>query len=173
MPSSRRPKGTYVRPTMDWFISSSAYIGGLASGDFHSNAPFMSLYNNDTNGGYLYVYRAIISSNEFTQVYIDQQQGFTVPYDPAPATATPTPFPLNPLNASPPGLLAIGNWLPTLRPATAPTQLEAPGQGIVFSVDSSAPIWIIPATWTLNVYTISSDDEITATFWYTYLRDQG
>lgn len=74
MATTRRPKGSYVRHTTDWFIDRCA-IGGLFYFPAHGEAGVLELFNNATDGSYLHIYRIWYENEANGQYYFTRQTG--------------------------------------------------------------------------------------------------
>lgn len=62
MGTHRTPKGSYVRPTADFYIDRAASAGALVSVVQTNIVPCIDLYNNATDGSYLHVYGVNMST---------------------------------------------------------------------------------------------------------------
>jgi hypothetical protein len=62
MGTTRRPKGTYVRPASDFFIHDTAMVGATYLSNAHLDAA-IELFNNATDGSYLHVYKVMLGND--------------------------------------------------------------------------------------------------------------
>lgn len=63
MASYRRPKGTVIRHTADWLTLQTASVGGWFQAAPTNRAVGFDLFNNDTAGGSLWVYKVICGND--------------------------------------------------------------------------------------------------------------
>ncbi len=167
MPSTRRPKGTYVRPTPDWFTDVLAYAGGFypdPGGAFQSFSTF-SLFNNDNQGRFLQLYFMSAFWNGASIIFGDLFKGSF-------GTLARNGASVDPLQPSPPGQVFLKSTVVVGSPSnpdiTAPTFFFGLGfasAGIGFG----APLAIIPVGWSLRLSNDFVSAESGLTFWYTYL----
>ena len=168
--STRKPKGTYVRSTPDWFVGSLA-IAGINTGTLLTNYSAAALYNNDSLSRYFYVYRMLVTA--FTSGYLYAQVfNRNIGVNPIPAQ------PLDPTKANPPGVATA--IFAALDPAltTAPFQIEFDGvlntmAASVLQIADNFPIFIVPPGWELEVWAGAAQITMNAVWWYTYTADQG
>jgi hypothetical protein len=67
MATYRRPKGSYSRPSPDFFIDSACTVGGVASAAAGTGA-VLDLYNNASDGSSLHVYNVWVG-NDASELY--------------------------------------------------------------------------------------------------------
>jgi hypothetical protein len=173
----RRPKGTYVRPTADWFTDRAATVGGA----FDPNAVLattLDLYNNATDGTNLHVYRLWGFNDAAGHYGVTTLKGHGANFM---------------RNASP---VIVGNpILPgQLYQDTIPPQysgflfpFDTPFSDVLFadneagSQDTFAapgPICVIPPGYSLRVYSLCGSGQthgqmMTASFYFLALPDSG
>jgi hypothetical protein len=70
----RRPKGSYVRPTGDFFIDRAATVGGFFVPSALLNTS-LDLYNNATDGSNLHVYRLWVHNDAETLYFATRVKG--------------------------------------------------------------------------------------------------
>lgn len=63
MASYRRPKGVVTRHTADWLPLQTASVGGWFQAVATNRAPGFDLFNNDNQGGSLWVYKVIVGND--------------------------------------------------------------------------------------------------------------
>lgn len=101
MASFRKPKGTFTRPAPDWFADNLAMIGWQdlqASGGSGGFVFTFSLFNNDTIGRNLWVYRVAGSWDGTAGILCDYFHGIF-------GSQVSVASAVNPRNATPPGVL--------------------------------------------------------------------
>lgn len=170
----RRPKGSYVRNTADWYIQQSACVGGYYNDRTHHGVIF-DLYNNAQDGSSLHLYEMWLSSD-------GQDNSPVYPVSGHAATLLSNSFPIVighgglpgqlyydlipaitiPLNTASAGAYIVADvsalWLPMQAPG--PLQVIPPGYSLRFRVD-----------W--NDAIASGGSIISASYYWTVIRDQG
>lgn len=160
MANYRKPKGTYNRPTADYFISQSAAAGVTIGGNF-ADTFYAGLYNNATDGSYLYVYGVCgLSQNANSTFAIYQQQGVG-------ATLAQAGLPVLVNGKMIPGAIYTGvqnNWA---------TMAQGFTWGRSFGGDSvffpGFPLAIIPPTWMALILEQAATNGMIAGFYWTNL----
>src|SRR5215472_3253738 len=64
MGTFRRPKGSYVRPSADFYILDSSSVGGIIT-VVSPPVPSLDLFNNATDGTLLHVYEVIVGAQGY------------------------------------------------------------------------------------------------------------
>jgi hypothetical protein len=167
MPSTRTPKGTYTRPTPDWFTDALAYAGGFwtdPGGAFQSFSTF-SLYNNDNQGRFLQVYFMSAFWNGASIILGDIFPGTF-------GTLVANASSVNPQIGQPPGQVFLKSTVVVGSPPnpdiTAPTFFFGLGFASA-GIGYGAPLAIIPVGQSLRLSNDFVSAESGLTFWYTYI----
>jgi hypothetical protein len=176
--SHRKPKGIYTRNTPEWFIDKLAWAYGVADSNFATTTIF-GLFNNDTSGRTLYVYRMrlvlIGGGHLFLRVF---QEDLATNFD---LSVTPDVQPgraVNPQLAMPPGQWKGGG---TSTPPPLDATLyriyitESPSGPILgeYLEQAQFPLWILPTGYSLELFGDQTTQFVSGAFWYTYLPDAG
>lgn len=167
MASYRRPKGTYVRSTPDWFTDALAYGGGFypdPGGAFQSFSTF-SLFNNDRQGRLLSVYFFSAFWNGASIILGDIYPGSFGTYL-ADASS------VNPLIGAPPGQIFLKTTVVGGSPPNPDITQPSFFFGLGFAsagIGYGAPLAIIPVGSSLRLSNDFVSAESGITFWYNYL----
>lgn len=162
----RRPRGTYVRPTPDWFSANAAAVFGFGNGGTGSD-PAVLLYNNDTLGRSLFVFGfgATNDGSEVVNWSFFNGPGFQL-------YASGNPFPIDPVIAQPVGQLYSG--LTAAQDAAPPRSTQ---EGLYLSSSTSIgsqnelvpvfapyPLAIVRPGWSFGAWNLHSI--LSAYFYY-------
>jgi hypothetical protein len=163
----RRPKGTYTRPTPDFFVNTLSFAGAYQpiTGAGFQVFTTISLFNNDNTGRSLLVYFISAFWDGAAVIFSDLFQGT---FGSLAATATP----VNPLSPTPIGQVFIKATTVAGSPPnpdiTAPTGFLGLGfasAGIGFG----APLYIVRPGQSLRLSNDQRAQEAGCTFWYNYM----
>lgn len=169
MPSYRRPKGVYSRPTLDWF-SDQVCTGAGAFQTFPlsgtGNDIHVSLFNNDTLGRLLYVYAISCGNDSAENLYCAFHAGTVGNFFAAGMS-------VNPSLGTPPGQIFLD-----VRTGTGSTPLAPPSDPytqIPSGFNSSTivapfPLFILPKGYSIVVSPDFSGQSLGASFWYIPLQ---
>lgn len=168
MASHRRPKGTYVRNTADFFVANGAIAGGQYQGISSGTNPTVQLYNNDNFGRLFYIWGMRFTTLDDGNYNIVIQQGSPLP-------TVSQAQPINPLSGGPPGLFCAGEQSDTQADANLASSPWLYGAGYISDtyVFPNFPIAVIPVGYSFQLQSTIPQDLIWVTWWYTYLADQG
>jgi hypothetical protein len=174
MATYRRPKGSYSRPTTDFFLS-QCMIGGVYYYPTNGSGGTIELYNNATDGSALHVYRIWSANDASGPYFITRQQGSM--------GGTPVPsYPVVSQGAPQPGLISYADSAApytfppyaTAQPAFIATDNEA---GTTDEWGADGPICVLMPGDSLRVINnlagVGSAGFIAATFYWAALRDVG
>lgn len=167
MKSFRTPKGTYTRPTPDWFTDQLAYVGGFypdPGGAFQSFSTF-SLFNNDQIGRSFQVYFLSAFWNGASIILGDLIPGSF-------GTLAANASSVNQQVGAPPGALFLKSTVvggsPSNPDITAPTFFFGLGFASA-GIGYGAPLVIIPPGYSFRLSNDFVSAESGLTIWYTYL----
>lgn len=178
MPTNRSPKGSYVRPTADFYIDQAATVGGF----FYPSsavAAVLDLFNNAQDGSNLHVYKVWVGNDAAGLYGMTRLQGHG-------ATFLSNAFPVVITAATLPGQLYqdeiaaqfSGSFFPKDTPFSDAfiADNEAGSQD---TWSAAGPICVIPPGFSMRVYPFVGSGQtgggqlITATFYYIVLKDRG
>jgi len=164
MASYRKPKGTYVRPSPDWFINQ------LASGSWYNDQQVgtqyasIGLFNNDTLGRKFYIYGISVgtfNANTAYGVVLNGTFGSLVTSCVSVDASLPAP----------PGQI----YFTRFGPAAPPNVTLAQPAGTRFNLGSGYtkvdvfqdwPICVLPVGYSLNIQSSLQSAEWSTSFWY-------
>lgn len=167
MPSTRRPKGTYTRPTPDWFTDALAYGGAFypdPGGAFQSFSTF-SLFNNDNQGRFYQVYFFSAFWNGASIILGDIFPGTF-------GTLAANCQPVNPQVGDFSGQIYLKSTVVGGSPANPDITKPSFFFGLGFAsagIGYGAPLAIVPVGSSLRLSNDFVSAESGLTFWYTYL----
>lgn len=166
MPSFRRPKGVYARPTLDWF-SDQVCTGGaeIQNDPIVNNGLFwrISLFNNDLRGRKCYVYQITLASDFAVFYYGSLHHGSLGDFF-ASCFSVDSSLPVPPgqiFTLTGPSFAAP----PYPAPPTDP-YVTFPASAASGSVSHSGPLFIISGGDSLVVSSNSSVNQLAVSFWY-------
>jgi hypothetical protein len=156
------PKGIRTRATSDWFalyMSQGGY--GLAPGTINQHYVAISLYNDSTQGYALFVWTTTSALGDVDFFNVDFVVG---PFGDQVASCAR----INPTLGAPPGQILLYNdasSAPTL-PASSviATTFAGPQMG-------SGPIYIVPANYSLVLWSPIQTNEAQVSYWYMPMID--
>lgn len=178
MPTNRSPKGSYVRPTADFYIDQAATVGGCFWPST-AIAAVLDLYNNAIDGSNLHVYKVWVGNDAaglYGMTRISGHGGnFLQNAIPVVITAPTLPGQLYQDTISPqysgfefPKDTALNDAFIGDNEAGSEDTWYAPG-----------PICVIPPGFSMRVYPFVGSGQsgggglITCTFYYVVLKDKG
>jgi len=173
----RSPKGSYTRPTPDFFIDRACTVGGVYS-PVPAVGAALDLYNNATEGSNLHVYKVFVG-NDGSELYgITAIHGHGANFLQNGATVIvpgPTPFGQLYYDTVP------AQWTGFLYPNNTALSDRLYGDNTAGSTDqwyAQGPICVLSPGYSLRVYvstgtTVTSATPIAVSFYYLQLRDQG
>lgn len=165
MAKASAPKGTLIRNAPDWFYQDMAFCGANDLNDVPVNTERFStfaLFNNDTLGRDFLIYYISLSYEGADMGLVDLYKGSF-------GTAYGHAYALRPSDAQPPGLSFVNSSAPP-SPATNPDItdpimfLAAAFTGQQFGY--GAPIFIVPAGYSMRVSNDDSSEFNSITWWY-------
>ena len=180
MPTFRAPpKGTYNRPTQDWYITDSSCVGGIVT-VVSPPVPCLDLFNNAQDGSYMYIYKiwvgaqnygpyaitavfghgANLITNGFPIFVTDNQPWGALYWDSLTAAQTWT-------NGTPANGANYGSQYATDNPDGTVDNWSLPGPVMVVPTGYSCRVWYPINFGTGTVGTLS------ASFWYVHIKDPG
>lgn len=159
----RKPLGSYFRSTPDWYAAKSAW----GSGQVNTGSPnqiSVSLYNNATDGSYLWVYGMRADLDDDAQLFALPMQGVL-------GSPFTNGFPLVAGNPTPFGQIF------TDVTATPSDEINVPftwqgGEPGPAPMDFNQPFCALPPTWSLMVYTGIAPAALLVCFFWTVLPAQ-
>lgn len=179
MGTNRRPKGSYVRPTPDWYILEGASAGAIVNVT-SPPVPAIDLFNNSTDGTFLHVYEVWVGAQNYGPYAIVAVNGHA-------STFIANAKPIVVGTAQPWGALYWGSLT-----ADATWVSGTPANGFNYGSDyatdnpdgtvdrwrSSGPIKVLPPGYSLRVwYPINFGSgtvgTISASFRYIQVHDRG
>jgi hypothetical protein len=157
----RKPKGTYIRSTPDWFSSLACAGFGFCPSLPLGQAPAVGLFNNDNSGRSLFVYGLGAEVNNGAEV-----ANFSYFNGPLTALYSPTAAaPIDPLLAALPGQI-YGSGLTPAQQATPAVSVQqglyimgsfaGSGSGPIDHIVAEHPIAIVRPGFTLAGWTFNS-----------------
>jgi hypothetical protein len=170
----RRPKGSYVRPTADFFIDRCA-IGGVFYQSTAGKVPAIELFNNATDGTQLHIYKLWIQ-NDGGYFYIVTRQTGTMG-----GTTVPV-YPVIAYGGVPPGIISYADVDSFTYPIPAPFGVGAfiagnNEAGTLDDFSAPGPICVLAPQTSLRVrwgeQGPSRPGNLAVTFYYAALPDQG
>lgn len=167
MASYRKPRGTYVRSTGDWFYQDMATAGAMINTPntfppYHY--PIYCLFNNDQQGRYLHVLGMAITDDGLGRAYWDigsgstgtlAQSGNPVKFDQGQQSGQV--FTSTATNAS-----QTAQVLPNIRGGLA----DYFGTGPYFP---NFPMWVIPVGMSLLISNFDGNLQTSVNFWWVML----
>jgi len=177
MATQRRPKGSYTRPTSDFFIDRAATVGGWYSPTAVLE-PVLDLYNNAQDGSNLHVYRVWVGNDAASIYGMTQIKGHGANLMQA-AVPVVTGAPRLPgelyYDGITPSYTYIG--VPKDQPISDAFFMDNEA-GSQDAWQAAGPICVIQPGYALRVYPVISKSNaaggfIAATFYYIALRDIG
>jgi len=177
MATHRRPKGTYTRPTADFFIDVACTVGGVFAAAAGSGAA-LDLYNNAADGSSLHVYNVWVG-NDAGQLYgVTAIHGHGANFLLNGATVVvPGPTPWGQLYYDTVAAGFAGTFFPV-----GGTLLDRLfGNNVAGTVDSwstGGPICVLSPGYSLRVYESVGSAQtginpLAVSFYYLQIRDQG
>lgn len=169
----RTPKGAYVRPTTDWFLSRCA-IAGVFVNTGAGNGVAVELFNNAQDGSNLHIYKLWVANDAAGAYWVTRQTGTQG------GTAVKT-YPVVSSGPTLPGLLnyatvAQVDWgaAPFAMPAYIAADNEA---GSLDSFGLPGPLCVLVPGDSLTVYNpvggVFGDGIVGVTFYWAALSDLG
>ena len=163
---ARVPKGVYQRPTADWFTALSSSGGTTVLGN-GTDTFFGGLYNNATDGSYLYVYGISAGvSHPFSTVALYARGGGLDPADTVVQGGVPVILGSN----MGPGQIIYGTYNSWFNfPQGMSWQ---PGDETSFPIFCDFPIAIIPPQWALLVVEQTVTGTMVVGFYWVTIRGE-
>jgi hypothetical protein len=170
----RKPKGTYTRPTTDFFPDRCS-VGGVVFIATAGRSAVIELFNNATDGSYLHLYRLWISNDASGVYWVTRQTGSM-------GGTVVKSYPVITSVAALPGQISYGedvavDWLtpvPFVMPAFIGADNEAGSQD---TFSAPGPICILGPGTSLRVFSPSigpaSSGAAMVTFYWAALHDMG
>jgi len=175
----RRPKGSYVRQTPDWYIQEGSCVGGIIT-VVSPPVPSLDLFNNASDGTLLHVYQVIVGAQGYGPYALQTLQGHG-------ANLITNAFPVVADDARPWGQLywdsqtAAQTWV-SGSPADGQNYgsnyaLDATGSTID-SLQTTGPISVLPPGYSLRVwypnnFGVGTHATLSASFRYVEVMDRG
>jgi len=164
--SYRRPKGTYVRSTQDWF-SDRIFTGGWAAQNdpLVNNGTYfsVSLYNNDQTGRLYYVYRLTIASDSAQFYYASLHSGKV-------GSQVANCFSINPQLGYATGQIYLLTQTGTAGPPWLPNPTDPfvtfAASGAMAGAAGESPAFILPVGDSLVIRHNQSGNQYAVSFWF-------
>lgn len=157
MATYRRPKGSYTRPTPDFFVDQLAYSSGQVNGGGGGAGVSVSLFNNDPQSRHFHLYGLWPNDSNFQQLYAAVYAGpFGTEYDHA--------YPVITDNPQPPGLIYTGGTPAGLNLVNQPLTWQ--GDQPTAPILSQWPISVIPPGYSFIVYNGFASAALIVSFWW-------
>jgi hypothetical protein len=177
MATYRRPKGSYTRPTPDFFINSACTVGGVTSAAAGTGAA-LDLYNNALDGSSLHVYTVWVG-NDASELYgitaLHGHGGTFLANGVSVIVPGPTPWGQLYVDTVP------AQWSGTFYPAGTSLSDRLYMNDVAGSQDrwhTGGPICVLSPGYALRVYGATGSgttgtSPVAVSFYYLQIRDQG
>jgi hypothetical protein len=162
---ARKPKGSYVRTTPDWYFNHAASVGANNPGSPGTHA-VVDLFNDAQDGSLLYIYELMTFNLGTESIRVQQFNGHT-----AGASSGPT-YPVNPNVGKLPGFVYIDQIAGATQPNTDPYIFGTLSNQDEY-INPHGPIMIVPPGYSCRL--LNNAVQFGFQFWiyYVALRDSG
>ena len=167
---ARRPKGSYVRNTPDWYFNNACSVGTNNPGAPGLHA-VCDLFNNAQDGSNFYVYGLMTFNLGTASIRVQQIQGHA-PGTGGPGAGNGPAYAVNASGGQPPGLLYIDFIAGATQPITDP-YIFSTLSNIDEYILPTGPLMIIPPGYSLRLLNNAVAFGFQCWIYYVTLRDQG